>query len=240
VQTVRVEPVLPAQVEQHLRLRRPLHPPVVRELDVAHHRPVSVAALRRPQVHAHTQLATARAGQRRHDKSCAHAEPGCQTIRAPPTCTFTPTRVAMCPSTAEPGITTRRRSTHRHQGSLPGKPAPDGTRTAPGDAEARGGSPPLHKEAPMSTTAYHRSPQVNRTPPRVQLTIVLHWCSGLGTAWDAAEEPCYVLADDSGQDADRKSGLEACRYRAQRSFGQVGSGRRFEAKCLCCCRLVCV
>jgi len=72
-QPVGVEPVLAAQVGQHLRLRRPRHPPVVRQLHVAHHRPVSIAALRRPQVHAHTQPASTSAGQRRHGKSCAHA-----------------------------------------------------------------------------------------------------------------------------------------------------------------------
>jgi hypothetical protein len=53
-QPVEVEAVLAAQVDQHLGLRDPIDAPVVRQLHVAHHRPILVAPLRRAQIHAHT------------------------------------------------------------------------------------------------------------------------------------------------------------------------------------------
>ena len=54
-QPVPIQLILPAQIRQHLRLRHPTDAPVVRNLDVPHHRTVPVPPLRRPQVHAHQQ-----------------------------------------------------------------------------------------------------------------------------------------------------------------------------------------
>ncbi len=104
-QAVRVEPILPAQVEQHLRLRDALDPTVVRQLHVPHDAAVSVAPRRRPQVHAHSQLALVLAGQPRHGKSCAHAISRSADPYKSVTCTNAFADGLMCPSTAEPGVT---------------------------------------------------------------------------------------------------------------------------------------
>jgi len=49
-----IELVLAAEVDQHLCPRDPRDAPVVRQLHVAHQRPVRAPPLRCPQVHAHT------------------------------------------------------------------------------------------------------------------------------------------------------------------------------------------
>jgi len=52
-QPLDVELVLTAKVEQHLSARRATLPPVVRQLQIPHHRTVLPSPLRRPQIHAH-------------------------------------------------------------------------------------------------------------------------------------------------------------------------------------------
>jgi hypothetical protein len=54
-QPIPIQLILPAQIRQHLCLRHRADAPVVRKLDVPHHRAVPVPSLRRPQVHAHQQ-----------------------------------------------------------------------------------------------------------------------------------------------------------------------------------------
>jgi hypothetical protein len=54
-QPVNVQAVDPAQVHQHVWLDLAVHPPVVGQRDVPHHRAVGVGSLTEPQVHDHSQ-----------------------------------------------------------------------------------------------------------------------------------------------------------------------------------------
>ena len=71
-QTVRIEEVFAAEVQQHLRLGHPFDTPVVSELHVADDRAVTVLPLRRPQVHAHTIAERTNKCKHHGPKSCAH------------------------------------------------------------------------------------------------------------------------------------------------------------------------
>src|SRR5512144_2893422 len=102
-QPVPVQPVLTAQVDQHLGLGHVLDPAVARQLDVADHRPVLVPPLGGPQVHAHKPTDSAAWDQSRLDDSCAHAFPESQSTRNTLTSTNAAQAVVMCPPTAELG-----------------------------------------------------------------------------------------------------------------------------------------
>ena len=102
-QPVPVQLVLPAQVQQHLRLGHPVHPPVVRQLHIPDHRAVPVPPLRGPQVHAHKSTKNHERNQARHGKSCAHAFSGFPDHRNTMTRADTNQDALACPLTAELG-----------------------------------------------------------------------------------------------------------------------------------------
>src|SRR5439155_18032539 len=72
-QPLDVELVLAAEVQQHLGLRDAADAAVVRQLHVAHQRPVLAPPLRRPQVHAHTTTTSPRQQQASQPEPRAHA-----------------------------------------------------------------------------------------------------------------------------------------------------------------------
>ncbi|CAB4604964.1 unannotated protein [freshwater metagenome] len=101
-QPVTIEEVLTAEVQQHLRLRHPVHAAVVRELHVADDRPVTILPLRRPHVHAHTIAEQASQSNDCGQVVCPRFRAR-QTTRNPLTSMFARPTPLMCPSTAEPG-----------------------------------------------------------------------------------------------------------------------------------------
>ena len=110
-QPVRVEPVFPAQVEQHVRLRRGTDPMVVGQSQVAHDRAVLVAPLGRQQVHDRTRSHLVLLTQAStHRNVCPHfwALPhGCGALTSSNIDRIAP----VCPSTAERGGNAERTST---------------------------------------------------------------------------------------------------------------------------------
>jgi hypothetical protein len=107
-QPVDVQPVHPAQVHQHVGFDLAVHPPVVRQGDVAHHRAVGVGPLRESQVHDHDQIRRMQARQTMNIESCYYisgASPAIPAAREPVTCGIIATVTRVWLRTAEAGRT---------------------------------------------------------------------------------------------------------------------------------------
>ena len=102
-QPLDVELVLAAEIQQHLGLRDATDAAVVRQLHIAHQRPVLAPPLRRPQVHAHMTTTACRCQQAPQPKSCAHAFKALGTRIWLYNKEPDPESALKCPPTAEPG-----------------------------------------------------------------------------------------------------------------------------------------